>query len=111
MTSKEIALRYFNSWQEPINFQELADCLSDDFKINSGFFAFNDKDNFVQFIASNLVPWENVQMLSSFFGKNFAAILYEGINTANNKKMRISEHILIKNGKIREVHTVIAQLN
>lgn len=111
MKSKELVLKYFNSWQEPADFQETADCLSDNFKIDAGFFSFENKKSFIQFLESNPAPWKNVKMLSSFFGENFSAILYEGINTVNNKKMRVSEHIQIQDNKIKEVFTVIAELN
>ena len=111
MKSKELVLKYFNSWQEPADFQETADCLSENFKIDAGFFSFDNKNSLIQFFESNPAPWKNVKMLSSFFGDNFSAILYEGTNTVNNKKMRVSEHIKIENAKITEIFTVIAELN
>ncbi len=110
MTSKELVLKYFHSWQQPADFQELASCLSENFVINAGFFQFNNRPDFIQFLEANPTPWKEVILLSSFFEESFAAILYEGVNTATNQKMRVSEHIQLENGKIKEVQTVIAQV-
>lgn len=111
MKNKKTTLKYFNSWQEPADFDELSSCLAEDFRIDAGFFAFNGKKEFIEFLKSNPTPWKEVKLLSSIFSENASAILYEGINTANNKKMLVSEHIQFTDKKIVEIQTVITQLD
>lgn len=111
MDYKNITLKYFNSWQEPADFEELSSCLADNFRIDAGFFKFNGKEEFIQFLKSNHSPWKDVKLLSSIFSENNAAILYEGINVDTNKKMRVSEHIHFITNYIAEISTVITQLD
>ena len=110
MTGKELVLKYFHSWQEPADFEELASCLADGFRIDAGFFAFADRDSFIAFLRSNPAPWKEVTLLASIFSEDKSAILYEGINTENDKRMRVSEIIRIKDSTITEVYTVIAEI-
>lgn len=111
MSTKEITLKYFHSWQVPTNLEELSGCLTEDFKIDAGFFAFQDRSSFIQFLEVNTTPWKDVTLLHSFYSEDYAAILYEGVNTENLQKFRVSEHILVRAGLIAEVKTVIAALN
>lgn len=112
MNSKEITLKYFNSWQEPADFEELSSYLAEEFSIDAGIFTFNSKKEFVQFLKSNPTPWKEVKLLSSVFSEKNTSILYEGVNTANNKKMRVAEHIqFTADGVISEIMTVITQLD
>ena len=111
MDNKETTLKYFHSWQGPTDFDELSAYLVDGFKIDTGFFSFENKTEFIQFPRSNPAPWRDVNLLSSIFSGNESAILYEGINKATNKKMRVSEHIKCRDGNMSEIHKVIAQLD
>lgn len=111
MTTEELTLKYFHSWQVPTDLDELASCLSTDFRIDAGFFAFQDRERFIQFLEVNSTPWKDVTLLHSFYGEDYAAILYEGVNTTTLQKFRVSEHILLRAGLITEVKTVIAALN
>ena len=111
MNTKELVLKYFNSWQQPADFNAMASCLSEHLKVNSGFFKFDSRENFIHFLKANPAPWKGVKLLSSFFHEEDASILYEGINTGMNRKMRVSEHISISEGKIIDIQTVIAQLD
>ena len=110
MNTEQLVLKYFQSWQEPANFEEMKESLASNMKINSGFFAFQDRSTFMSFIQQNSTPWNNITLISSFFSENFAAILYEGVNAETNQKMRVSEHLTISKGKIKTIETVIAQV-
>jgi len=111
MTTEELTLKYFHSWQVPTDLDELASCLRMDFKIDAGFFAFQDRAHFIQFLQINSTPWKDVVLLHSFYSEDYAAILYEGVNIETLQKFRVSEHLLIREGLIAEVKTVIAALN
>lgn len=111
MSTEQLIGKYFNSWQEPADFDELASCLSSDFSIDAEFFTFSDRESFVQFLRANPTPWKDVTMISSIFAGDDASILYSGTNTATGQKMRVAEHIKCHDHKIIEIQTVIAQLN
>lgn len=107
---KELVETYFNSWQEPADFGQTASCLHDDITVDMGFFKTDDKAAFIGMMSHNPVPWKDVNLLYSKYSENFACIVYEGINTANDQKMRVSEAIEIKEDKITSIFAVIAQL-
>ena len=111
MNHEEITLKYFNSWQAPADFDELASYLTNNFKIDAGLFSFSSKEDFVQFLKANPTPWKDVRLLSSIYSEDGAAILYEGINTATNAKMRVAEHIQFEGMRIAKIYTVITQLD
>ena len=111
MNSEQLILKYFNSWQVPTDLEEMISCLDENLSIDGGFFKFDNSADLIKFIEANPSPWKEVKLLSSIFSKNKGAICYEGINTENNVKMRVSEHISISKGKIVEILTVITQLN
>ena len=110
MSSKELVLKYFHSWQQPADFEEMKSCLSEDFTIDGGFFKFDSIDDFSGFLEENPTPWKDVTLLSSAFYDDKSFLLYEGVNTATEQKMRVSEHIRIRDGKIKDVQSVITQL-
>ncbi|NAS29910.1 hypothetical protein GTQ40_02900 [Flavobacteriaceae bacterium R38] len=111
MNNQSLVLRYFQSWQEPVDFEKMYDCLYIHVKIDAGIFQFNNRDDFMQFITTNSVPWKDVVLISSIYNDTQAAILYEGINTATNQKMRVSEHIKVENNKITHIESVITGID
>lgn len=110
MTNQTLVMKYFESWQQPANFTISAECLSENFTIDSGFFKFNSREGFIKFLSANPTPWKEVRLLSSIFCDDTSTLLYEGINTANNQRMRVAEHIKTNNGLITSIQTVITQL-
>lgn len=110
MTTEQLVLKYFQSWKEKGHLDEMDECLSPDLKINSGFFEFDSSASFIGFLEEHFTPWKNITLISSFFSEDFAAILYEGVNAETNQKMRVSEHLTISKGKIKNIETVIAQV-
>lgn len=111
MNNEALVLKYFHSWQVPADFDELSSCLSNTFSIDAGFFSFTDKERFISFLKENPTPWKEVNLISSMYTSNRAAMLYEGVNTENEKKMRVAELIQIEGGLITDVQTVITELN
>ncbi|WP_282081504.1 hypothetical protein [Aquimarina algiphila] len=110
MTTESLTLQYFNSWQDVVNFDETATCLHDHVKIDLGFFKTDNKIEFIEMMSNNPVPWKDVNLIFSKYTEDFACIIYEGINTQNNIKMRVSEALKIKDDKIIAIHSVISQL-
>ena len=110
MKTKELVQKYVNSWQEPTNFEETATCLHDDVTADLGFFKANSKAEFIGMMSHNPVPWKEVNLIFSKYIEDFACLVYEGVNTATNTKMRVSEALEIEDGKIITVHSVISQL-
>lgn len=110
MNTEQLVLKYFQSWKEKGSLDEMNECLSSDLKINSGFFEFESSASFIGFLDEHFTPWKDISLISSFFSEGFAAILYEGVNSETNQKMRVSEHLTISDGKIKTIETVIAQV-
>ncbi len=110
MDLESLVMKYFNSWQSPTDFEEMADCLTPTMTIDAGIFHFDNREAFVNFCTQNPTPWKEVTLLSSIYSDGKAAIMYEGVNTANNQRMRVSEHLEITDGKISDIKTVITAL-
>jgi len=108
--TKSLVIQYFQSWQEPADFELLAECVSEDVHFDAGFFNSQGRDAFVGFCAQNPTPWRDVHLLHAVYNDNQAAILYSGINTATGKRMQVSEHLTLESGKICDIKTTIAEV-
>jgi len=76
--SKDLVLRYFNSWQEPADYEEFRSCISDNLIFDSNLAKIEDGDVLTEFVRSNESPWEDVKLLGSLFLDSKAALFYEG---------------------------------
>ncbi|MEO9870456.1 hypothetical protein [Ekhidna sp.] len=110
MNTQELVLKYFNSWQEPADFDETAACLHDQVAVDLGFFKSNHKAEFIGMMSMNPSPWKDMDLLFSKYIGDFACIIYEGIDTQNNAKMRVSECLEVQDNLIVSVSSVITQL-
>ncbi len=108
--TKELILKYWRSWQQPSDFDEMRACLADDAKIDGGMFSLDSADAFRTMVEANNSPWRDVKMLDSVFTENTGAIFYEGIEVKTNIRMRVAEHCVVKDGKISKAIAVITQL-
>ncbi len=107
-STQTLVLKYFHSWQEPADLEEMRECLAADLYINSGFFRFETRDAFIEFLEQNHAPWKEVKLISGFYYEGEAAFVYEGINIVNEKKMRVAELLEIADGRIKRIDTVIS---
>ena len=108
--SRQLVLRYFNSWQQPANFDEMRSYLADNLIFDAGFHHLEGGDAFAEFCKNAGSPWEDVDLLATIFKDNEATLFYEGVNVETRVKTRVAEHITVKQGKIAKIITVMLQL-
>ncbi len=107
MNSKDLVLKYFNSWQQPSDFDEMRACVSDDVTFNGGeMMKVTGGDALKQMVSANPDPWTDVILLKSYFGDNQAVLFYEGRNS-HNKTTRVAEYLTITNGRISDIVAVM----
>lgn len=94
--AKELILKYWNSWQNA-DWDVMFECLQDE--IDFGGHSMS-RDQFTD-MCRNGTPWKEVKMLSSVFGDNSGALLYEGTDTKSGNVIRVGEFIQIENGRIK----------
>ena len=108
--TKILVMKYFNSWQEPSDFKEMRECLSENFYLDAGIFNFSSADDFVKISEENGSPWKDVKLLESIFYENKAAIIYEGAEKKSDSIFRVSEFIEVNDGKIQKILSNITPL-
>lgn len=109
--TKELVLKYFHSWQQPSDFEEMRSYLADDLKFDGGIFTANSAEELMAIIKQTASPWKDVHLLGSLFSEGEATIFYEGTDIKSNQKIRVAELITIQNDKISQVIAVINPLD
>jgi hypothetical protein len=106
--TKQTVYAYWQGWQTK-DFTGMRAALADDVVADAGLFRVEGADQFVAMCADG-PAWRDVEMLDEMFGEDYAAILYEGINTANEQRMRVAELIRLAGGKIAEIQSCLSPL-
>jgi hypothetical protein len=110
MITKEIVMRYFQSWQVGDSMDKLKDCLCEDFILDSGLVKFDSRDNFMNYLKEEPPKLIDVNLIAEIYDKDTAAILYEGYEIKSKQKMRVSEFITIENGLIKKVQSIVSSI-
>lgn len=92
---EELVMAYWRSWQKG-DFSEYRSYLAD--TIDAGGNEL-DADQFVTMVSQGS-PWRDVRMIDSVFAADSAAIMYEGINTANDAAVKVIEFLRVAERKI-----------
>lgn len=108
--TKKLILKYFHSWQEPLDINEFRRCLDDNVVFDAGNMKIEGGDKLVEMIKSTESPWKDVTLLESMFQENQGTIFYEGIDKKTGSKTRVAEHITIANGRIAKIIAAICPL-
>ena len=106
--TKQTVYAYWQGWQTK-DFTGMRAALADEVVADAGLFRVEGADKFVAMCADG-PAWRDVEMLDEMYGENHAAILYEGINTANEQRMRVAELIRLEGGKIMEIQSCLSPL-
>ena len=99
MTTKEIIMNYWNSWQSHSNWGETRKLMKDDFKFDAGVFKTDTADQLIE-MMKNGNPWKDVELLDFVVNGNKGALIYEGIDSITNSKIRIAEIITVEGHKV-----------
>lgn len=110
MTSDELILAYWRSWQTPTDFDEMESYLADDVVFNAGVGELTGKGALRKMIEENPEPWRDVTMVDSQFWADGGVIVYEGTGTESGVRNRIAELLRIDSDKIQRVTANFAQL-
>ena len=107
MNSRELVLKYFHSWQEPADFDEMRSYLDDHVIFDGGeMMKITGGDAFQQMISASPDPWSEVILLKSYFGDTEAVLFYHG-KTSQGNVARVAEYITIAQGKISNIVAVM----
>lgn len=109
METRDLILRYFNSWPQG-DYDTMRACLAPHCTIEAGVFRFDSAEALYQ-AAKMGAPWRDVTLLDAIFEDNHGALIYTGVNTENDKTMRVAEFITVAEGRISKIQTVISQIN
>jgi|GEM_PF-4209534 len=109
METKELIRKYFNSWQPPINLEELGSCIAEDFSLDSGNLKFDTKNAFLEFLRINLTDWTNIELISEVYSDNIGCLLYKAYVPDQRAHVRIGEHIQVRNGLIIRIDLVMCR--
>ncbi len=106
--TKQIVYAYWRGWQTK-DFTAMRAALADDVVADASLFRVEGADRFVAMCAAG-PAWRDVVMVDELYTDDQAAILYEGINTANEQRMRVAELIRLKGDKITEIQSCLSPL-
>jgi len=109
MTNKDLVLKFWNSWQQPADWEEMRSCLADNYQFDAGMFHCKNAEEAVG-IAQMGNPWKEVKLLDIVCTEDQAAIIYQGTDTVSGAKFRVSEFLKIAQGKIVGGYGNVAQL-
>ena len=109
METKQLVLKYWNSWQGDPDWESFRECLDENCKVNMGVFEANNAEMLLTITKSGN-PWKDVEMLELICDENKAALIYQGTDTTSGQKFRVSEFITLDNHKIQQVIGSIAML-
>ncbi len=99
---------YWRGWQTK-DFTAMRAALADEVVADAALFRVEGADRFVAMCADG-PAWREVVMVDELYTEGHAAILYEGINTANEQRMRVAELIRLEDGKITEIQSCLSPL-
>jgi hypothetical protein len=102
MTTKDLVLSYWRSWQKP-DFAEMRSYLADTMMLG-GHPA--PSESFVKMCESGS-KWRDVKLVDSVFGPDGGAIAYEGVDTKTNAHMKVMEIVHVVDGKIVGLHGML----
>ncbi len=107
MNTKDLVLNYFNSWQEPADFDEMKSYLADDVTFDGGdMMKITGSEALKQVISANPDPWSKVTLLRSYFGDDEAILFYQG-KTSQGNTARVAEYMTLTAGKISSIVAIM----
>lgn len=99
MEPKELILKYWKSWQNHGNWEETRSLMKDNMVFDTGIFKTDSADQLIQLMQKG-DPWQAIKLLDLVIEGNKGTLIYEGINSVNQSKIRIAEILTVEDGKI-----------
>ena len=107
---KSVVLKYFNSWQEPADFDEMQNCLDDNVVIDMGSHTIEGSKNFIDFLKRGESQWEKVVLLGSCYTNEGASLFYDGVDVNTKIRTRVAEYLIVRNDRIVKIIANICPL-
>ena len=108
MSAKDLILKYWKSWQQPSDFDEMQSCLADDITLDFAGQKIEGAEAFRQIVEASADPWKDVELIDATFSDDGGAIIYEGTSEAQGHRIRVAEIIHVKDGRIVGASAVFA---
>ena len=108
MNAEQIILKYWNSWQEPADFDEMQSCLADDIELNFAGQEVKGAAAFRAMVEASADPWRDVKLIDSHFGDDGGSIIYEGTSSKQGARIRVAEIVHVRDGRIVGATAVFA---
>ncbi len=99
MSTQDVILKFWKSWQSHSDWDKVKECIVEDFYFDTGVFHTSSANELIEAMKKGN-PWENTILLNSVFEKNKGALVYEGVDSITKEKIRISEILEVKKGKV-----------
>jgi hypothetical protein len=106
--TRELVLKYFHSWRDPVDSRAFRSCLSDDVLFDNGQASVSGADELTRRVGATASPWKDVVLLASTFEDSQAALFYEGTERGSGKRVRVAEHVAVENGRIKEIRAAVS---
>lgn len=108
MSTRDLILKYWRSWQEPSDFDEMQSCLADDVKLDFGGNVIDGAASVRQMVEASADPWKDVELIDSIFTDSAGAIIYEGTSIENGTRFRVGEILHVEGDRIARATAVFA---
>ena len=99
MTTKELILAYWQSWQSHENWEETRALMHDDFHFDAGGFVSRNADELIGMMQSGN-PWKDIRLIDCIVEGEKGALFYEGTDSMTGARIRIAELITVRDGKV-----------
>ncbi|MEM6993615.1 MAG: hypothetical protein AAF721_24085 [Myxococcota bacterium] len=93
--AEAVILAYWKSWQTK-DWDTMRGALADELDFGGHVMP---REGFVQMCQQGKA-WDDVKLLDSIFTAEGGALIYEGTNTADGKRVRVAEIVRLSNGKV-----------
>lgn len=107
---EELVRAYWESWQEPADFDAMEAHLAEDVRFDAGMGAIVGAANVRAMVEQNPEPWNDVTLVDSAFWADGASIVYEGVGSTTQVRHRIAELLRVDGDRITSVTATFAQV-
>lgn len=109
MNTEEIVLAYWKSWHNHNNWETTRSLMQDDFKMDAGFFKTDNADQLIEMMKMGN-PWKDITLIDILTSGEKTSLTYEGVDSVTGNKIRISEVISVRDGKVASCLSTISTI-
>ncbi len=110
MSTKELILKYWQSWQQPADFDEMERCLADEVTLDFAGMPMEGAKAVRQMVEASPDPWTDVKLIDAVYTTDGGALIYEGTSSKSGARVRVAEVLHVEGDRIVRGSTVIAPM-